>query len=131
MSENKNYWNKRAKKDPSKSKATFYDVYLREKEIEEIMKYIEKIKPKSFLDVGCGNGYSVIKYAKKFPEIKFKGILLSSHIEDRVQPEDVSKDLVEKIANSGMTDKQIISDIETKFRTYKSRAIKYIQDKVS
>ena len=42
-----------------------------------IMKLIEKIKPKSVLDVGCGNGERVLQLACRYPGIKFTGLELT------------------------------------------------------
>ena len=43
-----------------------------------IMKLIEKIKPKSVLDVGCGNGERLFQLACRYPKIKFTGLELSN-----------------------------------------------------
>ena len=43
-----------------------------------IMKLIEKIKPRSVLDVGCGNGERVLQLAFRYPEIQFTGLELTN-----------------------------------------------------
>jgi len=48
----------------TKKYATSLDIYLREIEIETISSYLED--GKKILDVGCGNGYSTIRYARDF-----------------------------------------------------------------
>ena len=42
-----------------------------------IMKLIEKIKPRTVLDVGCGNGERVLQLACRYPKIKFTGLELT------------------------------------------------------
>ena len=51
---------------------------LRRLQTLRIMKLIEKIKPKSVLDIGCGNGERILQLACRFPEIKFTGIDLTT-----------------------------------------------------
>lgn len=43
----------------------------------DILKMVEKLEPKAVLDVGSGSGLLLALIAKKFPEIKCKGIELS------------------------------------------------------
>ena len=50
---------------------------LRKLQTLRIMKLIEKIKPKSVLDVGCGNGERVLQLACRYPGIKFTGLELT------------------------------------------------------
>jgi SAM-dependent methyltransferase len=42
-----------------------------------IMQAIEKLGPKSALEVGCGNGINLILLSCRFPEIKFHGVELT------------------------------------------------------
>jgi len=48
----------------TKKYATSLDIYLRELEIETIASYLSD--GKKILDMGCGNGYSTIRYAQQF-----------------------------------------------------------------
>lgn len=48
----------------TKKYATSLDIHLREIEIETISSYLED--GKKILDMGCGNGYSTIRYARDF-----------------------------------------------------------------
>jgi ubiquinone/menaquinone biosynthesis C-methylase UbiE len=50
---------------------------LRKLQTLRIMKLIEKIKPKSVLDVGCGNGERLLQLACMYPEVKFTGLELT------------------------------------------------------
>ncbi len=59
----KKFWDKRAKEYQQQGKATSPDEIDREFEIDNITKYI-KDNTKVF-DIGCGNGYSTIKFAKR------------------------------------------------------------------
>lgn len=61
----KSYWDEKAAlyKDP---RATTNDYWLRELEIKNIKEVLDKIKAKKrILDVGCGDGYSIIELSKK------------------------------------------------------------------
>jgi len=51
---------------------------MRKLQTLRIMKLIEKTKPKSVLDVGCGNGERVLQLACRFPKIQFTGLELTS-----------------------------------------------------
>ena len=42
-----------------------------------IMQAIEKLGPKSTLEVGCGNGINLVLLSCRFPEIKFHGVELT------------------------------------------------------
>jgi len=74
----KDYWEKRAEKSGKSSEATTNDYYLRIKEINSLCASIKAIlqnkEINSIADVGCGNGFSVIELAKRFPEISFFGL---------------------------------------------------------
>jgi ubiquinone/menaquinone biosynthesis C-methylase UbiE len=50
---------------------------LRRLQTLRLIKLINKIKPKSVLDVGCGNGERLLQLACRFPKIKFTGIDLT------------------------------------------------------
>ncbi len=51
---------------------------MRKLQTLRIMKLIEKTKPKSVLDIGCGNGERILQLACRFPQIKFTGLELTS-----------------------------------------------------
>ena len=51
---------------------------MRKLQTLRIMKLIEKTKPKSVLDVGCGNGERVLQLACRFPKIQFTGLELTN-----------------------------------------------------
>ena len=70
----KDFWNQRAETHGDECNATLGEKYLRFLEIKTMIKLIKTYKPQNVLDVGCGNGYSTIKYAKTFPDISFIGI---------------------------------------------------------
>ena len=61
------YWDKKAKQLKRDPAATMGDVYLRELEIEAILKHIKKSD--NVLDAGCGNGYTTAIAAKKAKSI--------------------------------------------------------------
>lgn len=67
----KNFWDKQAKEYQQQGMATSPDMTDRELEIENIAKYIKNNT--KVLDIGCGNGYSTIKFAKK-KDIEIMGI---------------------------------------------------------
>lgn len=76
--ENIGYWDSQASVHRDLSTATFPDIYLREREIDHICGYIDKLAPSSVLDIGCGNGYGTFKYAVRFPDVRFRGEDLST-----------------------------------------------------
>lgn len=91
----KKYWEGRANllKD---NNSTTNDIWLRELEIKNIIEILEQIKVSknaNILDVGCGDGYSTIAIAEKFPNIFFQGI-------------DFSENMI-KIASSRLKEKKI------------------------
>ena len=72
----KDYWNERANSLNDKTSTT-NDIWLRELEIRNLSKILSEIElPQNgkILDVGCGDGYSTISIAEKFPDISFQGI---------------------------------------------------------
>jgi len=68
------FWDQQAKEHGGSDLATAPDHYYRSLEIESILRVISAIKHENILDVGCGNGYSTIQIAKKFPEAMITGI---------------------------------------------------------
>jgi ubiquinone/menaquinone biosynthesis C-methylase UbiE len=67
------YWETRAASDPSISSTT-EDIYLRDIEFRQLSNLLEKkMKVKTVMDVGCGDGYTTCRLAKDFPDIQFVG----------------------------------------------------------
>jgi len=62
--ENKEHWNKFAKNNPNSFFGASYDKNLVELENYFIINVLKKIKPKSLLDIGCGNGYRTKLFSK-------------------------------------------------------------------
>lgn len=70
----RNYWEERAKQYSDNMAATTDDVYLRELEISTIIQTLNEIELPvrgNFLDVGCGDGYSLLKVAQAFENLSF------------------------------------------------------------
>lgn len=59
----KEHWDNQARKHGTSPLATLPEIILRELEIKSIAKYLSGRK--KILDVGCGNGYSTIRLARK------------------------------------------------------------------
>ncbi|MBI3650474.1 MAG: class I SAM-dependent methyltransferase [Acidobacteria bacterium] len=73
----KQYWDERAAQNVGRTSATTDDIYLRKIEIATFidrMSQLDLPELKSVLDVGCGDGYSTIQIAQKFPEVQFLGL---------------------------------------------------------
>ncbi|MFH1536886.1 MAG: class I SAM-dependent methyltransferase [Patescibacteria group bacterium] len=68
----KEFWKEQAKEFKESDLATAPDTYYRDLEINRIEAYLKDAK--NILDIGCGNGYSTIKFAKKYKKAKFLGI---------------------------------------------------------
>lgn len=65
IEEVKEMWNEAARKLGDSPLATTHDRLLRDMEIEAVLKYVPSTKKKlKILDLGCGNGFSTIEYAK-------------------------------------------------------------------
>jgi len=78
----KNYWEERARQYLDNPAATTDDVYLRELEISTIIQTLNEIgfSKGSFLDVGCGDGYSILKVAEAFENLSFLAIDYSENM---------------------------------------------------
>ena len=71
------YWEDRAKRNAGLPAATTDDVYIRELEIKTIIQTLcglDVPTNSSVLDVGCGDGYSTLRVAKRFPDFSFLGV---------------------------------------------------------
>jgi ubiquinone/menaquinone biosynthesis C-methylase UbiE len=68
------FWEAQAKQHGSSDLATAPDHFYRNLEIESILRVVGTVKHDTILDVGCGNGYSTLKIAKKYPEAMITGI---------------------------------------------------------
>jgi len=65
------FWDDKAKEYQQQERATSPDVIDRKLEIENIVKYIKNNT--KVLDIGCGNGYSTIEFAK-MKNVKITGV---------------------------------------------------------
>ncbi|QWD32244.1 class I SAM-dependent methyltransferase [Polynucleobacter paneuropaeus] len=72
IQEIKNYWDQRASDDDT-AQSTTQDVYLRSIEQHVLLQWIEKIKPSTIADIGCGDGRTTIGLAQSLREITFSG----------------------------------------------------------
>jgi len=81
----KNFWNDQALAHGASSEATMPDRLLKDLEIENILKYLNK--GTYVADIGCGNGYSTFIYSENL-DIKIDGI-------------DYSEEMI-KIANKSL-----------------------------
>ncbi len=73
----KEYWDKRAAVMAENPSATTNDVYLRELEAKTLIARLKELnlpKKSHILDVGCGNGYTLVKVAKEFEHFSFRGV---------------------------------------------------------
>lgn len=68
----KEFWVNQAEEHKESDIATAPDHYYRLLEIDRIKSYL--VDGKKVLDVGCGNGYSTIEFAKAFPRSRFVGV---------------------------------------------------------
>ena len=72
MDQVKRFWDDQAKEFGESDLATAPDHYYREMEIERIEAHLRD--GDTILDVGCGNGYSTLRFAQKFPNCRIVGI---------------------------------------------------------
>jgi ubiquinone/menaquinone biosynthesis C-methylase UbiE len=79
----KNYWDERARQYLDNPAATTDDIYLRELEISTIIQTLNEIRlpvQGKLLDVGCGDGYSLLKVARTFGNLFFFAIDYSENM---------------------------------------------------
>lgn len=72
VDEIRSYWECRAAGDQS-AQSTTQDVYLREIERRVLTEQIDRLKPASVIDIGCGDGRTTIGIAKGFSGLKISG----------------------------------------------------------
>jgi len=73
----KQYWEERAKEFAGNPDATTNDVYLRELEAHTLIDQIAALHlpdGSEVLDVGCGNGYTLLIIAEYFQNLRFTGV---------------------------------------------------------
>ena len=66
------YWEDRAASDTSPQSTTL-DYYLRDIEFRVLADQIEKQSPSRVFDIGCGDGYTTLRLAGRFPDVAFVG----------------------------------------------------------
>lgn len=86
----KQFWDNQAKEFGASDLATAPDHAYRQLEIEAIMPHI---KGPRVLDVGCGNGYSTLKFNEAYPDIRFTGIDYSGPMIEEALKQPVRADL--------------------------------------
>lgn len=72
------FWEEQADKHGTADLATAPDHHYRKLEIGRLASAIATIEHDTILDVGCGNGYSTIELAKKFPASNVLGVDFSA-----------------------------------------------------
>lgn len=83
MNDVRDYWDKQAATFGTSDKATAPDSYYREYEIACVI--AELHGSSTVLDIGCGNGYSTLKYAAAFPGSRFVGMDYSASMIEAAQ----------------------------------------------
>ena len=68
----KTYWDDRAASDSS-AQSTTQDFYLREIEFRVLKTLIDRYKPISVTDLGCGDARTTAQLATAFPGVRFMG----------------------------------------------------------
>lgn len=70
----KAFWDERARVHGTEWTATLGEQFLRQLEIRTMLEQIASRPCDVVFDVGCGNGYSTVRYATAFPDKTFIGI---------------------------------------------------------
>ncbi|MCJ8344562.1 class I SAM-dependent methyltransferase [bacterium] len=73
-----NHWQKKANDHGAEQTATHSDTYLRKLEIEAISSHLTENS--KIIDVGCGNGFSTMEFAKHYPTSQFLGVDYASQM---------------------------------------------------
>jgi ubiquinone/menaquinone biosynthesis C-methylase UbiE len=68
------FWDGMAKEHGPSDLATAPDHHYRRMEIGCLLRVLDNIPHETILDVGCGNGYTTLEIAKKFPEAMITGV---------------------------------------------------------
>jgi ubiquinone/menaquinone biosynthesis C-methylase UbiE len=71
------YWEEQAQRYSQSPAATTNDVHLRELEISTFVSMLRELSVEEgsvVLDVGCGDGFSTIRLARAFPDLRFTGV---------------------------------------------------------
>jgi len=68
------FWEEQAQKHGASDLATNPDQHYRKLEISRLLHVMEQLKPDVILDVGCGNGFTTLEIAQKFPHTTVVGI---------------------------------------------------------
>lgn len=76
------FWQQMAKEHGPSDLATAPDHHYRTLEIESVLRVLGRLKHETILDVGCGNGYTTMQIAKKFPEAEISGVDFSEAMID-------------------------------------------------
>ena len=79
------FWDEQAETHGSSDLATAPDHHYRTLEIESILRAIDRVRHETILDVGCGNGFSTMQIAKRFPEALITGIDYSKPMIDEAR----------------------------------------------
>lgn len=74
------FWDDRARQFKADGRATLRETHLREVEIRTMEAKIRAMRPMTVLDVGCGNGWSTRRYARRFPGARFVGVDFSAEM---------------------------------------------------
>lgn len=67
----KDFWDQMAVEHKTDDAATAPDHFYRQLEISRIMPHL--VEQADILDIGCGNGYSTLKFAEAYPKSRFTG----------------------------------------------------------
>lgn len=79
------FWDGQAATHGKSSHATAPDHHYRKLEIASIVDAIGQLKHETILDVGCGNGYTTVEIARKFPEALITGVDYSASMIDEAK----------------------------------------------
>jgi ubiquinone/menaquinone biosynthesis C-methylase UbiE len=80
------FWNEQAQAHGEDPQATTPDRWIREVEIASLSEWLSQVPPRArVLDIGCGNGYSVVRLAKRHPQLFFVGADYASAMVEQAQ----------------------------------------------
>lgn len=112
----KKYWDNQVKLHGINANVSTQDIWMRQIEIKYITNFLDSIDgSKKVLDIGCGNGFSIIQYKKKVPRHKYTGGDYSINMINAAKELRYKSNFTENDINFEIMDVMNLSNINKKY----------------